>query len=63
MDASQDTNKKQENAVKTLIRAVTIAQSKGVYTLEEASIINDACKCFMVNASSVSNTNNQDKGD
>ena len=37
----------QTEAIKTLIRAVQVAQQKGAYTLEEASTIHQACSAFI----------------
>lgn len=39
----------QTNAIKVLIKAVQVAQQKGCYTLDEASVIHRACSCFINN--------------
>ena len=36
-----------EDAIKVLIRAAQIAQSKGCFSLEEASTIHNACLTFI----------------
>jgi hypothetical protein len=36
----------QEQALSVLVQAVRFAQSKGVYTLEDAEVISKACKVF-----------------
>ena len=36
----------QDQALNTLIQAAIVAQSKGAFTLDEASLVNDAVKAF-----------------
>lgn len=38
----------QEEAIKVLIKAVQLAQSKGAFNLDEASVIHKAIKTFIV---------------
>ena len=39
----------QTDAIKVLIRAAQVAQEKGAYSLQEASLIHQAVSTFMVN--------------
>ena len=39
----------QTDAIKVLIRAVQVAQEKGAYSLQEASLIHQAVSTFMIN--------------
>ena len=41
----------QPDAIKILIRAVQVAQSKGVYNLDEASIVHQAVQTFIIRKS------------
>lgn len=62
----------QTDAIKVLIRAAQVAQEKGAYTLQEASLIHNAVSTFMVvneeknnselvnNTESVNNINNSE---
>ena len=44
----QNTNMSQADAIKVLIRAVQVAQSKGVYNLDEAAVLHQAVQTFIV---------------
>ena len=57
MNSQKNSNStmEQPDAIKILIRAVQVAQSKGVYNLDEAAIIHQAVQTFMIRKSETVN--------
>jgi len=51
----------QTDAIKVLIRAAQVAQEKGAYSLQEASLIHQAVSTFMVSTDDTDKTNEEAK--
>jgi hypothetical protein len=51
----------QTDAIKVLIRAAQVAQEKGAYSLQEASLIHQAVSTFMVSTDDTDKTNEEVK--